>query len=40
MENCTEETEDLFSRIFEIDQDKRITFADIRRHPIFAPYFP
>lgn len=25
--------------MFQIDQDKRITFADIRRHPVFINHF-
>ena len=27
LENCTEEVEDLFRKIFRIDQEKRITFS-------------
>jgi serine/threonine protein kinase len=40
LENCTPEVEDLFKRIFEVDNRKRITFSDIRKHPIFAHHFP
>ena len=32
--------DDLFSQIFNTDIDNRITFSDIRRHPIFAKHFP
>jgi len=40
MENCTPELEDLFKRMFEIDGSKRITFSEIRKHPVFALHFP
>ena len=40
MENCTPEVEDLFRQMFELDSSKRINFSDIRRHPVFAHYFP
>lgn len=40
LENCTDEVEDLFRKIFRIDQEKRITFSEIRQHPVFAAYFP
>lgn len=40
MDNCTDEVEDLFRKIFRIDQEKRITFSEIRQHPVFAPFFP
>ena len=40
MENCIPELDDLFSRIFDTDIDNRITFSDIRRHPVFAKHFP
>jgi hypothetical protein len=39
-ENCTKDVEELFSRMFEVDQDKRITFSEIRLHAIFKEYFP
>ena len=26
--------------MFELDTDNRITFAEIRKHPIFAKHFP
>lgn len=26
--------------MFDLDPDNRITFSDIRRHPIFAKHFP
>jgi len=32
--------EDLFKSMFELDPEKRITFSDIRRHPVFIKYFP
>ena len=38
-ENCTPEVEDLFKRMFEIDPEKRITFSEIRKHPVFAKHF-
>lgn len=38
--NCTNEMEDLFKSMFELDPEKRITFSDIRRHPVFIKYFP
>lgn len=38
--NCTPEIEDLFKKMFDLDPDNRITFSDIRRHPIFAKHFP
>jgi serine/threonine protein kinase len=38
--NCTPEVEDLFKKIFDLDPDNRITFSDIRRHPVFAKHFP
>ena len=40
LENCTPELDDLFSKIFNVDTDSRITFEEIRRHPIFAKHFP
>lgn len=40
MSNCTPEIESLFKQIFESNPLKRINFAEIRRHPIFAKYFP
>lgn len=39
-ENCTPEVDDLFKRIFDTDPESRITFSDIRRHPVFAKLFP
>jgi serine/threonine protein kinase len=38
--NCTNDIEDLFKKMFELDPDDRITFSDIRRHPVFAKHFP
>jgi hypothetical protein len=38
--NCTPELEDLFKKIFDLEPDGRITFSDIRRHPVFAKHFP
>ena len=32
--------EDLFGHIFQLDQNKRISFASIRKHPVFASNFP
>ena len=32
--------DDLFKQIFNNDPDNRITFSDIRKHPIFAKHFP
>ena len=26
--------------MFDLDPDNRITFSDIRRHPVFAKHFP
>lgn len=40
VENCTPEMDDLFSRIFNSDGDNRITFAEIRSHPVFLKHFP
>lgn len=40
MSNCTPEIESLFKQIFEVNTLKRINFAEIRKHPIFAKYFP
>ena len=39
-ENCSPEMDDLFSRIFNSDGDDRITFAEIRTHPVFVKHFP
>ena len=39
-QNCTPELEDLFKCMFDLDPDNRITFSDIRKHPIFAKHFP
>ena len=38
--NCTPEVEDLFKKMFDLDPDNRITFSDIRRHPVFIKHFP
>lgn len=40
MDNCTEEVNDLFKKIFNPDGTKRITFVEIREHPLFKEYFP
>lgn len=40
MDNCTEEVEDLFKKMFRIDKEKRINFSEIRLHPVFTKYFP
>ena len=40
MDNCTADMENLFKQIFEVEAKKRITFTEIRKHPIFAKYFP
>lgn len=40
MDNCTPEVSDLFSKIFTVDGEKRINFADIRGHELFSDYFP
>lgn len=40
MHNCTPDMEDLFRNMFELDPEKRITFSDIRKHPVFAKHFP
>lgn len=40
LDNCTPELEDLFKRIFDLDPKRRITFAQIREHPVFAAHFP
>lgn len=40
MDNCTPEMEDLFSQIFNIDGEQRISFISIREHPIFRRHFP
>lgn len=39
IENCTEEMEDLFRKIFQLDPSKRLTFIEIREHPVFQGYF-
>jgi hypothetical protein len=33
--NCTPELEDLFKKMFDLNAEKRINFADIRAHPVF-----
>ena len=38
--NCTDEMEDLFSKIFTAEAEKRINFAEIRQHPVFKGHFP
>ncbi|XP_031505878.1 uncharacterized protein LOC116268314 [Nymphaea colorata] len=38
--NCTPDIEDLFKKMFDLDPDNRITFSDIRKHPVFAKHFP
>ena len=40
VDNCTDDVEDLFKRIFDPDPDTRITFEEIRHHPIFKKNFP
>jgi hypothetical protein len=40
MDNCTNETEDLFKKIFNTNAEDRISFHDIRQHPLFKKYFP
>ena len=40
LDNCTPETEDLFKKMFDIDAESRISFHDIRQHPLFKKYFP
>jgi serine/threonine protein kinase len=39
VENCSPVMDDLFRRLFEVDPEKRITFAELKRHPIFAKNF-
>lgn len=38
--NCSDQMEDLFRKIFRVDIDKRINFAEIRQHPVFKSRFP
>jgi len=38
--NCTSDLEDLFKQMFNTNGDDRITFSEIRKHPIFAKHFP
>ena len=38
-ENCSADMDDLFRRIFDLDAERRITFSEIRYHPIFAKHF-
>jgi serine/threonine protein kinase len=38
--NCSPDIEDLFKKMFDLDPDNRITFSDIRRHPVFKKHFP
>ena len=40
MENCHPQVDDLFSKIFTPDKKGRITFLEIRTHPLFAEHFP
>lgn len=40
MANCTPEVEDLFKKIFNPNPETRITFSQIREHPLFVKYFP
>ena len=35
MENCTDEVNDLFKKMFNPDGAKRISFVEIREHPLF-----
>ena len=39
LDACTPQLEDLFSKIFNINPDKRITFSEIRKHPVFIKRF-
>lgn len=39
-QNCNPDIEDLFKKMFELDPDRRITFSDIRKHPVFIKHFP
>lgn len=39
MQNCTDELEDLFLKIFTVDKTKRITFQEMRTHPAFLGFF-
>ena len=39
MSTCNPDTEDLFKRMLEVDQKKRIRFSDIREHAVFKKYF-
>ena len=34
--NCTPEMEDLFKRIFDVETSQRITFEQLKNHPVFA----
>lgn len=36
--DITPHTEDFFKKIFVIDTKKRMTFANIAKHPLFADY--
>ena len=40
IESWTPELEDLFGKIFTLNPDRRITFSEIRRHPVFIKRFP
>lgn len=40
VQNCTEDIEELFKKMFQVETQDRITFSDIRRHPLFAKHFP
>lgn len=37
--NYSPDLEDLFNKMFDLDPKKRINFFQIRKHPIFAPFF-
>lgn len=39
-ENCTPETEYLFSRVFEFDPHKRIDFHELKELEMFKEFFP
>ena len=40
IENCTPDMDDLFEKIFNPDPKNRLSFSDIRKHPVFSKYFP
>lgn len=37
--NCNEHTESLFLRIFEFDPNKRISFHELKSHPLLEMHF-